>query len=178
MLRPMSSRGRRSTGAHSGRDLRHRVRVLLLLASALFVFSLSSTSHAYPWMIRHGFDKCANCHTDPMGGETLTGFGRLMSDEKLSTRWGSTEPSSRSQLFFGVVEPRDVNIGGSFRYMTMLHKFPKDGAPADTASFPMQLDTYGQVKLFGRLRLGGSLSYIHTRDGAIQGRAVQITTNP
>jgi hypothetical protein len=172
----MSSRGRRKAGDHSGREWRHRVRILLLVASALFVFSLSSTSHAYPWMIRHGIAKCANCHTDPMGGETLTGFGRVMSDTTLSTRWGATEPGKRSQLFFGVEEPRGVNIGGSLRYMTFLHEFAKGNAPSNTTTFPMQIDAYGQFRLFDRLRLAGSIGVIKTRPGAMQGRAAQITT--
>jgi hypothetical protein len=173
----MSSRGRRIAGEHSGRELRRRVRFLLLVASSLFFFSLSSTSHAYPWMIKHGFDKCASCHTDPMGGETLTGFGRVMSDTTLSTRWGATEPEKKAELFFGVVEPRDVNIGGSIRYMTFLHEFPKSGAAANSTSFPMQIDTYGQVKLFGRLRLGGSLGLSKVDKLSPHARAAQITAN-
>lgn len=177
MVRPMSSRGRRKAGDHSGRELRHRMRILLLVASALFVFSLSSTSHAYPWMIRHGFGKCGSCHTDPMGGETLTGFGRVMSDSTLSTRWGATEPGKQAQLFFGVEEPRGVNIGGSFRMMTRLHKFAKGDQKSSGSTFPMQIDAYGQFRLFDRLRLGGSIGIIKSRDGAVQGRAAQITTN-
>jgi hypothetical protein len=172
----MSSRERRKAGDHSGREWRHRVRIVLLVASALFVFSLSSTSHAYPWMLRHGIAECANCHTDPMGGETLTGFGRVMSDTKLSTRWGATEPGKRAQLFFGVEEPRGVNIGGSLRYMTLLHEFKKGSTPSNTTTFPMQIDAYGQVRLFDRLRLAGSIGVIKTREGALQGRAAQITT--
>ena len=35
-----------------------------------------------------------------------------MSDTTLSTRWGATEPGTRAQLFFGVEEPKDVNIDG------------------------------------------------------------------
>src|SRR6478609_10049858 len=99
MVPRMSSRGRRTIGDLS----RRMMRVLVLVASTLFVFSLASTSHAYPWMIRHGYAKCANCHTDPMGGELLTGFGRVISDTTLSTRWdGKKDPTDRAMLFFGV----------------------------------------------------------------------------
>lgn len=167
----MSRRERRKAG--------DRVRILLLVASALFAFSLSSTSHAYPWMLRHGYAKCANCHTDPMGGETLTGFGRVMSDTTLSTRWGATEPGKRAQLFFGVEEPRDVNIGGSVRIMTLLHQFPKDGAKGKSRTFPMQIDAYGQFRLFDRLRIAGSVGAFKLRSdgGGTQGRAAQVTSN-
>jgi hypothetical protein len=99
-----------------------------------------------------------------------------MSDTKLSTRWGATEPGKRAQLFFGVEEPRGVNIGGSLRYMTLLHEFAKGSAASHTTTFPMQIDAYGQFRLFDRLRLAGSIGVIKTREGAIQGRAAQITT--
>src|SRR5438045_730022 len=103
----MSSRDRASSDV-SGRLLQR----IGVLASALLIFSFASTSHAYSWMIRHGYAKCASCHTDPMGGETLTGFGRVMGDTTLPTRWGEKETSNKGELFFGIAEPRELNVGG------------------------------------------------------------------
>src|SRR5437773_8855106 len=118
----MSSCGRRNICDVSGRLMRS----LLLVASALLILSFSATSHAYPWMIQHGFAKCASCHTDPMGGETLTGFGRVISDTTLSTRWDrSKDPTKNAELFFAVEEPRALSLGGSLRYMDALYTFPK-----------------------------------------------------
>ena len=170
----MSSRGRRFIGDFPGRAMR----AVLLAASALLILSFASTSHAYPWMIRHGFAKCASCHTDPMGGETLTGFGRAMSDTTLSTRWGKgTDPTNRAELFFGVEEPRDLRVGGSLRYMDALYKFPKDGSRAEFSQFPMQMDAYGQVRLFDRLRVSGSLGAAKVPAGSPHATAAQITKN-
>lgn len=149
----------------------------LILASALLIFSFASTSHAYPWMLKHGFAKCQSCHTDPMGGETLTAFGRVMSDTTLSTRWGETEPSSKAELLFGIPEPRELRVGGSFRFMDALYTFPRNGSSGNTRSFPMQLDAYGQLKLFDRLRIGGSLGVTKVPVGARQGAAAQVTSN-
>src|SRR5689334_4115094 len=108
----MPNRGQRPSRSGLARAL------FLFFASALFVISWSGTSHAYPWMIRHGFAKCASCHTDPMGGETLTGFGRVASDTLLSTRWdGGSDPTDNALLFYGVEEPEWLRFGGSVRYM-------------------------------------------------------------
>src|ERR1051325_5467363 len=172
MVAPMSRRGRFS-GDGSGRWIQR----FLVLAAALLVFSFASTSHAYSWMIRHGYEKCASCHTDPMGGETLTGFGRVMSETTLSTRYGQTEPSSLSELFFGIPEPRELRLGGSFRYMDALYKFPRGSSKSVFTTFPMQMDAYGQLKLFDRLRLAGSLGYSEVEAGSQYGRAAQITSN-
>src|SRR6185503_11743425 len=116
--------------------------LFVFFASALLVLSWSGTSQAYPWMIKHGFAKCASCHTDPMGGETLTGFGRVMSDTALSTRWdGGKDPRKAAELFFAVEEPRALSLGGSVRVMTALYKI-QSGSKVTT--FPMQLDAYGE----------------------------------
>src|SRR5260221_525780 len=170
----MSSRGRRLIGDASGRLMRS----VLLIASALLVLSFASTSHAYPWMIRHGFAKCASCHTDPMGGETLAGFGRVMSDTTVFTRWGETEPSSKAELFFGVEEPRDLRVGGSIRYMDFLYKLTRNGQSSKPTTFPMQVDAYGQLTLFSKLRIGGSLGASKVRTGSTYSQAAQVTKNP
>jgi hypothetical protein len=154
------------------------MRAVVVLASALLWLTWSSTSQAYPWMIRHGFAKCASCHTDPMGGETLTGFGRIMSDTTLSTRWGSgKDPTKDAELFFGVEEPRALSVGGSFRVMDALYQFPKGSSSGKYTAFPMQLDAYGELRPVERLRIGGSLGVSKVKKGSPYATAAQITKN-
>jgi hypothetical protein len=116
----------------------------------LLVGLCSRVAHAYPWMIRHGFAECGSCHVDPMGGETLTGMGRMLGDALLRTPWseGFTGPS---KFLFAVEEPDGVRLGGSLRVLG-LHNL-------DTGQrrvFPMQADVTG-ASVFGRFILAGSL---------------------
>src|SRR6185503_4511420 len=148
--------------------------LFVFFASALLVLSWSGTSQAYPWMIKHGFAKCASCHTDPMGGETLTGMGRVISDTTLSTRWdGGKEPTNNAKLFYAVEEPEWLRLGGSARVMWTYYKFPYQGTDGKWAWFPMQLDTYGQLR-FGGFRIGGSIGVTHTPPGSNFAEPAQI----
>ena len=61
--------------------------VLVVLGSLLS----AGNAQAYPWMIKHGYASCATCHSDPSGGELLTGYGRVLSEEFLSTQWKKSE---------------------------------------------------------------------------------------
>jgi len=50
-------------------------------------------------MIKHGYASCPVCHADPSGGELLTQYGRVQSDELLRMRYGkSSSESSRRDL--------------------------------------------------------------------------------
>jgi hypothetical protein len=168
----MSNYGQRSGAC--GRGARA---LFFLVASMLLVISWSGTSHAYPWMIKHGFGKCASCHTDPMGGETLTGMGRVMSDTTLSTRWdGGTQPTNNAKLFYSVEEPAWLRLGGSIRVMYALYKFPYQGQDGSYTAFPMQGDVYGQLQ-FSRFRVGGSLGASRVPAGSVYAKAAQITEN-
>jgi len=129
-------------------------------------------------MIQHGFAKCASCHTDPMGGETLTGFGRVMSDTTLSTRWdGSKDPTKNAELFFAVEEPRALSLGGSFRMMDALYQFPRGNAKGNYTAFPMQMDVYGEVRPLERLRLAGSIGLTDVAPSSVHGHPAQLTKN-
>lgn len=165
----MSSLERGSSGAAL-------VRLLVFFAAWAVIFSWTERAHAYPWMIRHGFDKCSSCHEDPMGGETLTGFGRVISDTTLSTRYdGSHDPTRNAELFFGVEEPSWWRIGGSVRWMTVLYTFPRGRTPGHFRDFPMQADTYGQVRA-GRFRAGYSLGASKVPPGSAYAKAAQVTS--
>ena len=73
--------------------IRWRLRAILALAAsfaaALFVLLLSRTAAAYPWMIRHEYTQCANCHADPAGGGLLNTYGRAQGEILMRMRYGS-----------------------------------------------------------------------------------------
>jgi hypothetical protein len=130
-------------------------------------------AEAYPWMIKHGYTNCATCHSDPSGGELLTGYGRALSEEVLSTHWkksNAAEGHEFFQPFFGAVAmPDALLVGGSVRLATLYEK----GSAVQV--FAMQLDLYGDYTLFGRLHLGGSLGAAKVPVGSPYARAAQIT---
>jgi hypothetical protein len=74
---------------------------LIVLLAPLVV----SPAHAYAWMIRHGYAECVGCHVDPMGGETLTGMGRVMGERLLAQPWSDAPPTELAKFAFGVTEP-------------------------------------------------------------------------
>jgi len=74
-----------------GRDsLRAFQRFLGWSLVALFVSLFPSRAHAYTWMIKHGYASCPVCHADPSGGELLTAYGRVQSDELLRMKYGKS----------------------------------------------------------------------------------------
>src|SRR5688572_783721 len=126
------------------------LRLALIPAAALVVMLMASPAQAYTWMIKHGYTACNVCHTDPSGGELLNSYGRIMSQEALSHRWGEAEESSSYEFLFGLAKlPEPLLLGGSTRVAWTL-------ADGNFRIFPMQLDVYGQLA-FGNFRAGGSL---------------------
>ena len=71
---------------------------LLFLLTVWVVGSSAASAHAYPWMIRHGFAQCGSCHVDPMGGETLTGMGRVMGETLLAMPWADNPPTDAGKF--------------------------------------------------------------------------------
>jgi hypothetical protein len=111
------------------------------ILSALVLLTLAleaNPAHAYAWMIRHGLAECRRCHVDPMGGETLTGNGRITIETRLSQAWTEETPSDLGMFLFGVEEPAGVRLGGSFRGMAIA-----DFGTGRASLFPMQADLYG-----------------------------------
>ena len=129
-------------------------------------------------MIKHGFSKCGSCHTDPSGGETLTAFGRYQS-EHLLTMGGADieEDSTGSRFLFGAVkEPKNVNLGGSYRHM-VLYSASVPTVPAEWRQFPMQVDVYGSAR-FGQFQLGASLGVAKGIEGNAHVRGAQLNQEP
>lgn len=71
---------------------------LALLLLPLLAVTAPREAHAYTWMIKHGYPACNACHTDPSGGELLTYYGRVISQEFVSTKWGGSEQSGANVL--------------------------------------------------------------------------------
>jgi hypothetical protein len=115
-----------------------RVARLLFTLTLLGLCLSARPAHAYAWMIRHGFAECGGCHVDPMGGETLTGMGRVIGQTRLASPWGVEGPTDVAKFAFGVTEPDDVRLGGSFRALAVDYLEAWRGV-----AFPMQADVYG-----------------------------------
>ena len=77
-----------------------------------------------------------------MGGETLTGMGRVMGESLLAQPWSAAPPTDRAKLAFGISEPDAVRLGGSFRGMAIANL-----TTDRTEVFPMQADVYGAAFL-------------------------------
>jgi hypothetical protein len=45
-------------------------------------------------MLQHQYTSCGACHADPSGGELLTQYGRMLSGDMLSMKWGGSSESS------------------------------------------------------------------------------------
>src|SRR6185369_13646954 len=108
-----------------GRDsLRAFQRFLGWSLVALFVSLFPSRAHAYTWMIKHGYASCPVCHADPSGGELLTSYGRVQSDELLRMKYGKgASESSR-------VAPKAPRLVRSLELKTDALSGPNDADPS------------------------------------------------
>jgi hypothetical protein len=86
------------------RSLRAPLRALLAFGALLLAF-LPGQAHAYPWMIRHGYTNCAQCHVDPSGGGVLSDYGRGQGEILVRTHYTKMEesPGKSADFLFGLV---------------------------------------------------------------------------
>jgi hypothetical protein len=126
------------------------------LGPLLLVLAVTSTASvdadAYPWLINHGYAKCAACHVDPSGSGQLTQYGAALHD--LTVRWHadpreieSGEPSPLSSALFGLPQPEWLSISGNLRAAGMA---TATTAPvAQPRAFPLLMasDVYATVNL-------------------------------
>ena len=124
-----------------------RVRLLRLLALAALCLTMleARRASAYPWMIRHDYTACAQCHVDPSGGGPLNAYGRGMGEILLKTHYGpetdesSMEPGAGAKFLWGILPlPDALDLGGSFRVMQLAEKVA--GAPIEHQLIYMQAD--------------------------------------
>lgn len=142
------------------------LRLPVLLAAAAFAalaFAAPRDASAYPFMVRHGYPNCAQCHADPSGGGLLTPYGRAQGEITLRTVWGERdpeewEPGKASEFAFGLVDlPKELLLGVASRSAVMYRE--QDGEELDPFFLQMQSDLRGQVTV-GRVRAYGSVALL------------------
>lgn len=147
------------------RRARHRTRAGWSLAVGLVLGLVallsSSRADAYPWMIRHGYTQCANCHADPAGGGLLNAYGRAQGEILMRTRYGSPpdrEPGPLAETAFGLFEsPPNLLLGADGRY-AYLRTIPLQGQ-SQGRFILMQADAQAQYSI-GRFRANASAGYV------------------
>jgi hypothetical protein len=118
-------------------------RAALVLLTALVLALLSpAEARAFPFMIRHGYTGCGECHVDPSGGGALTAYGRGQSAILLSSTWGEPhEPGKGKDFLWGAVPlPEQLALQADLRSLVI----PR---PGDVRVVGMQNDLRGAVTL-------------------------------
>jgi len=143
----------------------HSIRAMLAIFAGLVALVLAPRdASAYPWMIRHDYTACAQCHADPSGGSLLTPYGRAQSEILLRTYYGEGDPTERDpgtlgDFMFGAFKlPEPLLVQSDVRNL-LLHVSP-GGAPSDTRFVQMQADVVAQLTT-GPLRQNVSVGYVH-----------------
>jgi hypothetical protein len=145
--------------------------VLCGLAACLLALLATKPAHAYPWMIRHHYQSCSACHTDPSGAGPITAYARAVAESVIRTGGGEGEDSDRFAGFmFGAVPtPSWLQLGADARVMSLSSK--AQGAPLTNRLIWMQLDGYATVTVNRFVATGtlgfapeGSLGAALTRD--------------
>lgn len=137
-------------------------RFYLALLVMLIALSHAKSAHAYAWMIRHDYSRCASCHTDPSGAGLLTSYGRDQSDQLLRMQYGTpdAQPGKTSGFLWGLIkEPSVLTLGGQFRPMFMELKVGNGNFASQTIL--MQADIQAELDL-GHFRANASLGYAPT----------------
>jgi hypothetical protein len=116
------------------------MRKLGFFLAVFCLVGISSRSHAYPEMVRHGYVNCTSCHISPNGGGILNGYGRVQSEEVLST-WAR---EGEGGVLHGLVPPLDpVSLGGQFRALQL---FRNDSESRFARYIVMQADLEAAFK--------------------------------
>jgi len=135
---------------------------LLRGLSLLALLLCSRPAAAYPWMIRHEYTACAQCHVDPSGGGPLSTYGRAMGEVLLKSRYGDStadesEPGAGGKFLWGALPlPTWLDLGGSFRGMSLTQRISDVGLSHRLVA--MQSDLTATVQA-DRWVLSGSLGY-------------------
>ena len=132
-------------------------RAASLLGLALLALTSSRPAQAYPWMIRNGYTGCAECHTDPSGGGTLTEYGRgqgviLLSSQYHERPKGWEPPKTKDFLWGAIPLPEQLALQGEMRALLI----PE---PGNVRVIAMQEDLRGALKA-GVFRASGSIGVV------------------
>jgi hypothetical protein len=138
-------------------------RFVLLLAVVAALIVTPRNARAYPWMIRHDYTACAQCHVDPSGGGPLTAYGRAMGEVVLKTHYGAVsadgeeDPGAGAKFLWGTLPlPEALDLGGSFRVMSLNRATGGEAATHDLIY--MQSDLTATVQA-SRWVLSGSIGW-------------------
>jgi hypothetical protein len=122
-------------------------------ALLLVVGLCSSSSFAYPWMLRHDLTSCGTCHVDPSGAGQLTAFGRLESE--LLVRWTpspSADPSRNARFLWALELPAALNLSGNVRFGALV----QPGGARRVIPLEMATDLSATFTIADRLVLHGT----------------------
>ena len=117
----------------------------------LLLFLFSGVASAYPENIRHGYPSCTGCHVSPVGGGTLTPYGRGSSEAFIST-WSVEH---EGDFGYGALAlPAGLALGGDLRGVAIV---TQDNTNHLTSTYiPMQADVEAAVTLLPGLLVDGS----------------------
>jgi hypothetical protein len=152
-------------------------RLLSWLGVVAAIVFTSRPAHAYPWMIRHEYQGCVPCHSDPSGAGMLTEYGRAMGENILRTRYGTPapdEPPVYSRFLFGVPTPDWLLLGGSVRNGVWWQSNPQ-GAP-NWEFLQMEADLRAEVKL-SRFRASGTIGWNWKTDRSAPAQITDFASN-
>jgi hypothetical protein len=148
--------------------------------AALFwsVVVYAAQAQAYPWMIRHEYNACATCHTDPSGAGLLTAYGRAQSRILLSSHYRQTtdeEPGSGKDFLFGLAPLPDwLLLQGWLRNGYMWNNV---NGHVDSRFLPMRDDLGAHVTV-GALRASATIGYNTNKTAVLSEQAWVTSASP
>ncbi len=147
----------------------HRLRFWLLriVVAALFLLK-AAPAQAYPWMIRHEYTTCNQCHADPSGGGLLTAYGRMQGTILLASNYKGgaaeeQEPGTIGDFLFGAIklpESGSVLLQPEIRTARLYTRDLDTGAD-DSRTLIMQADLLGQIRV-DRFRANGGIGFVNS----------------
>jgi len=100
---------------------------------------------AFPEMVRHGYPACATCHSSPDGGGVLTEYGRVLSEELLST-WAK---EGEGKFLYGAIGfPEWFSMGGDLRFVGTYRKTSATAAATDFMYMQGDLEAAARFEKF------------------------------
>jgi hypothetical protein len=147
------------------------VSLLFLATLGALLFAAPRRAEAYPWMLKHGYGACDNCHLDPSGAELLTPYGRAQGYVLLAMPYGSPPEDAPTGPLWGLVSTPDwLMVSGA----AQLAGYFRLGRQHKAEFFPMQADLYGGFDT-GLFLGGGSIGVAKVPLGFTEARAAQVT---
>ena len=122
-------------------------------------------------LVRHGYSACNGCHISPSGGGLLNDYGRVASEEFLST-WSYEKEGNLA--YIPVDQSKYLKSGGDVRWINYTVKSPY-GDKSDL--FFMQIETEHALKPVDGLTIVGTIGK-YGKEGTTQYRRNYILIEP